>query len=80
MARNISRISENALIGMTSHIEGTSKKDAPASSVSSSSQKGFLVRLPGFEPGLENWQSSVIAKLDHSRAKARLDSHLPLDK
>ena len=70
MAHNISRVSENALVDLISRIEVSGKEDEPTSSVNSSSQEGFVVRLPGFEPGLENWQSSVIAKLDHSRAKA----------
>ena len=32
------------------------------------------VRPPGFEPGQEAWEASILTKLDHGRLAARLVS------
>ena len=32
------------------------------------------VRPPGFEPGREAWEASILTKLDHGRLAARLVS------
>ncbi len=36
--------------------------------------KNKSVRPPGFEPGREAWEASILTKLDHGRLAARLVS------
>ncbi len=36
--------------------------------------KNNSVRPPGFEPGREAWEASILTKLDHGRLAARLVS------
>ncbi len=36
--------------------------------------KNKNVRPPGFEPGQEAWEASILTKLDHGRLAARLVS------
>lgn len=48
---NVSKVSENDLIDMISRIEGSSKKDEPASSVNASSQEGSWCGCRDLNPG-----------------------------